>query len=317
MKLNEIYRFIVREGMHEDFRKKNEIHKKLLDAKRRYQKCKGIEKKLFDAEQLANPYADTRILYGSPTINIERLLVGIDMEVGEILLAQELAKKGKAIDLILSHHPEGRALAALDDVMGLQVDILSQKGLNYSIAKDLMEKRMKEVSRRLHAGNYARAVDAARLLNIPFMCCHTPSDNHVARYLQKTMDRKKPKNLKNVLDLLMKEPEYRDATRNNVGPRILVGKPEDKAGKIMVDMTGGTEGSKEVFARLSQAGIKTLLCMHLSDQHFEKVKNEHIHVIIAGHISSDNIGLNLLLDKLEKKERLDVIECSGFKRFKR
>jgi hypothetical protein len=42
-----------------------------------------------------------------------------------------------------------------------------------------------------------------------------------------------------------------------------------------------------------------------------------IHVVIAGHISSDTLGLNLLLDAMEKRGPLNVVECSGFKRIRR
>ena len=83
-------------------------------------------------------------------------------------------------------------------------------------------------------------------------------------------------------------------------------------------MTGGTEGSKEVFPKLYKAGVRTLVCMHLSDGHFYKAKDNHLNAIIAGHISSDTLGLNLLLDKVEKEagEELRCIECSGFRRFR-
>ncbi len=317
MKLKDIYQFVIQQGVNADPRSRSQINKKLMEAKKGYRKLPSSQKKFFDKNDLFNPYADTRILYGADKTNIKRVLLGIDIEAGEILLADRLSQKGKKIDLVLSHHPEGLALAALDDVMRLQTDLLHGVGLDYDIAKDLMNERIKQVARRLHSGNHNRAVDAARLLNIPFMCCHTPADNHVVEYLQKLMNRKKPKTLQQVMDLLAKEPEYKDAMKNKAGPKILIGKPKDKTGKIMVDMTGGTEGSKEVFGRLSQAGIKTLVCMHLSEEHFQKVKAEHINVIIAGHIASDNVGLNLLLDKLEKKGRFEFIECSGFKRFKR
>ena len=40
-------------------------------------------------------------------------------------------------------------------------------------------------------------------------------------------------------------------------------------------------------------------------------------MIIAGHIASDSLGLNLLLDKLQRRQRFDILECSGFKRIKR
>jgi hypothetical protein len=59
--------------------------------------------------------------------------------------------------------------------------------------------------------------------------------------------------------------------------------------------------------------------MHLSEEHFKKVKDANLNVVIAGHISSDTLGLNLLLDRIEKesKETFQVISFSGFDRIKR
>ena len=59
--------------------------------------------------------------------------------------------------------------------------------------------------------------------------------------------------------------------------------------------------------------------MHMSEEHFKKVKDTSLNVVIAGHISSDTLGLNLLLDRLEKKakERLETVDCSGFRRIRR
>jgi hypothetical protein len=42
-----------------------------------------------------------------------------------------------------------------------------------------------------------------------------------------------------------------------------------------------------------------------------------MNVIVAGHISSDNLGLNLLIDEISKGDSLEILECSGFKRFSR
>jgi hypothetical protein len=39
-------------------------------------------------------------------------------------------------------------------------------------------------------------------------------------------------------------------------------------------------------------------------------------VIIAGHMSSDSIGVNLFLDEIEKKD-IEIIPCSGLTRFSR
>lgn len=318
MHLKEIYKFFIQQGIAEDLRDKKQITAYLLSLKKEYRKLKGLEKKLFDKEDLANPYADTRILYGNPDRPIKRILIGIDIGVGEILLADHLAKKGKKIDLILSHHPLGAALAGLCEVMRLQAELLQGLGLDKEIAESLMDKRIKEVENRIHGVNHFRTIDAAQQLDIPLMCCHTPADNHVAKYLQALMDRQKPKTLHKIIQLLLKETEYREAASNKAGPRIVVGKPEDKAGKIVLDMTGGTEGSKDIFSRLSQAGVKTLIGMHISESHLKEIRNQYLNVVIAGHIASDNLGLNLLLDKLEKKVKgLEILECSGFRRVRR
>jgi len=218
---------------------------------------------------------------------------------------------------VLSHHPAGIALAGLGEVMSMQADILVNYGLQTDIVEDFMNKRITDVTRGLHSANHNRVVDAARLLNIPFMCCHTPSDNHVARYLQKMMKTKKPRTLQKVVDLLLREPEYQEAARMKSGPIILHGKENDKAGRTIIDMTGGTEGSKEIFGRLSQLGIKTQISMHISKDHLNRIKTEHINVINAGHMASDALGLNLLLDKLEHEGNFEIISCSGFKRVKR
>jgi len=317
LKLQEIYEFCVQEGIKTDLRTKAQIQKFYANKKREFNKLRPSLKKFFDKESLKNPYADTRILHGDRNRQIRRILVGIDIEMGEMLLADRLSEKGEEFDLVLAHHPEGVALAGLFDVMHLQTDVLCNLGIPEKIAKELMDKRIKDVSRRLHGANHTRSVDGAKLLNIPFMCCHTPADNHVARYLQKLVNTSQPKTLRHVIDLLLKEPEYRDAMLTKAGPQILIGKPKDLTGKVFVDMTGGTEGSKDIFARMSQLGIQTLLGMHLSEAHFEKVKAEHIHVIIAGHMASDNVGMNLLLDKLEKKTKVEIVACSGFRRVRR
>ena len=57
--------------------------------------------------------------------------------------------------------------------------------------------------------------------------------------------------------------------------------------------------------------------MHLSEEHFKKVKDANLNVVIAGHISSDTLGLNLLFDRIEKEEALQIIGCSGFTMIRR
>jgi putative NIF3 family GTP cyclohydrolase 1 type 2 len=317
MRLKDIYRLAVKNGIAKDPRTPSEIKECLDRARADLKKAKGPDRKAFDRERLKNPYADTRILYGDPDTEVRTIMVGIDMEGPELLAADRLCERGETVDLVMAHHPEGAAWANFYDVMKLQIAMLKKLGLSKEVAEEMMKERMGEVERAVAPANHLRSVDIAKLLDIPYMCVHTPADNHVTSYLQRLFDRRPPKKLSQVLAVLKSIPEYADGMKKNAGPRILIGEPGRKAGKIFVDMTGGTEGPKRVFPRLSQAGVGTIVAMHLSEDHFKSAKSEHINVIIAGHIASDALGLNLLLDGLSKAGDIRVIPCSGFVRVKR
>ncbi|MBU0504311.1 MAG: NGG1p interacting factor NIF3 [Candidatus Omnitrophota bacterium] len=264
-------------------------------------------------------FPDSAILYGKPSTRIKNILIGVDIEVGEILLAERIRSK-QGLDLVISHHPEGQAYAHFYEVMRLQVDILSRAGVKFNAARSYLDERMREVSRKVMPQNHMRPVDAARILDIPFMCMHTPADNHAYSFLKKLLSEKKPNKIVDLIGILNEIPEYKFAEKElNLGPRLILGNLKRPAGKIMLEMTGGTEGPKEIYGKLRDNGVRTLVCMHLSDEHLKKVKDANLNVVIAGHISSDNLGLNLLLDNIEKKagEEFNTINCSGFRRFRR
>ena len=317
MLLGKIYETAVAKGIEADPRGKKDVLKILDRKKKAYEEMKKDEKEFFDLENLTNPYADTRILHGAGNEDIKTALVGIDMEMAEVLLADRLSSKGQKVDLVISHHPEGRAYANFYEVMNMQADILKKLGVPISIAEGLLDGRIKEVERKLLPVNHTRAVDVARLLNIPFLCVHTPADNMVASYLQRLFDKRKPDTLGDILKILMEIPEYREAAANNAGPRIFLGSKDRTAGRIFVDMTGGTEGAKNIFESLVNAGVSTIVAMHLSEDHRKEAEKHHVNVVIAGHISSDNLGMNMIIDAIQKKGALKVITCSGFRRFKR
>ena len=288
MKLSRLYNQIIKFGIDRDPRKKTSI----------------------------NSYPDTAVLYGNPDTQISRILVGIDIEAAELLLADRIRQQ-QGLDLVISHHPEGKAWAALYEVMVLQINLLVKAGIPKRVAQELVNERKQEVERKILPNNHMRSVDAARLLDLPFMCVHTPADNHASSFIQRLMDKEKPKRVGDIIDILLDIPEYKDAVKDAFGPRIILGNPRRPAGKIFVEMTGGTEGSKEVFDKLYKVGIRTLIAMHLSEEHFKKVKDTNLNVVIAGHIPSDTLGLNLLLDRIEKEEKFQIISCSGFRRIYR
>jgi putative NIF3 family GTP cyclohydrolase 1 type 2 len=319
LKLKKIYDLIVSEGISADPRKKEIVEEALNKQKKYFESLSQKEKEYFDKETLANPYADSRLLNGDPDKDIRTALVGIDMDASELLLIDRLNKDNKheKIDLAISHHPQGIAYASFYEVMDMQADIFHQLGIPINITEGLVEERKKEVGRRVHAANHQRSTDMAKLLGIPFLCAHTPADNHAVSYLEKMFLDKKPHTLRDIMDILGSIEEYRISKKEHVSPSILFGKSDSRVGKIFVDMTGGTEGPKEIIDNLLQAGVGTLVGMHLSEEHYKKLQGKNINVIVAGHIASDNLGMNLLLDKIQKTSKIKLLACSGFRRVKR
>jgi len=65
--------------------------------------------------------------------------------------------------------------------------------------------------------------------------------------------------------------------------------------------------------------VGTVVSMHMSEEHFSRRRAGNVNVVVAGHISSDTLGMNLLLDGIESLsgERFNFMECSGFRRIRR
>jgi len=312
MTIKEIYDLVISKGIDFDFRTNETIKESQDRLRTKYEKMSDDEKEEFDVERLDNPFSDSRILFGDPNKEVKKVLAGIDIDGDEMLLAKELG----GIDLVISHHPRGKALAGLDDVMQLQVDLLNLHGVPVNIAEKLLKKRIAEVSRGLAPANHNRVVDIAKHLGIPLMCTHTPCDNMAARFVDDKLKANKLDFVEDVIKCLREIPEYREAISIGAGPTIFLGDSDNRAGNIIVDMTGGTEGSSEIYEKLAQAGIGTVVGMHISEKSRTEAEKANINVVIAGHMSSDSIGMNLFLDWLEERE-IEVLTCSGLIRVSR
>jgi len=312
MKIQDIYQKAVQMGIDADFRSNEYVAKLLERKKKKYEKLSGAQKEEFDQESLVNPYSDSRVLHVAEDKEIKKVLVGIDIEPAEILLAKQLGD----IDLVISHHPLGRALFDLHEVMELHADILNQYGVPINVGEGLMRERTSEVARGLNPKNIWRAIDAAKLLSVNLMCTHTVADNISAKAVRKKIDSVNPERIEDLLETLRGIPEYKEAIAKGVGPRVFVGNPENRCGKILVSMTGGTEASPKLYEKMAQAGIGTVVDMHVSEDHKKEAEAANINVVIAGHMSSDSIGMNLILDEVEK-QGVEIVPCGGFFRISR
>ena len=303
--------------MANDGRTRDEIDRVLAVVKKDYEKLDEDDRGFFDTEKLTNPYSDTRIEAGDPDAEIRGLLVGVDMEVGEVLLADRLREKGKPVDLVFAHHPEGPGFANLHEVMYLQADLWAAQGVSIGAADALIAPRAEEIRRRIMPNNFWRTIQAAEHLGLSMMSCHTPADNSVNSFVQRFLDERKLATLGEVVKALREIPEYADAARKGYGPTLIVGCDSARPGRLVVDMTGGTEGPTDALNRLSQAGVGTLVGMHYSEEHKKRAEELKMNLIIAGHISSDVLGMNLVLDEIEKLGPIDIFCTSGMIRVKR
>lgn len=269
--------------------------------------------KLFEGE-----FGDSKLLYGDKNRDIKVIAVGIDIESEEIILADRLNKQGANIDLLIAHHPEGNAIYSLHKMVKIQEGLLLKYNGNISSIQNSINKAESKYSKAYTNLNYNRAVNTAELLEIPLINIHTPADNMVHSYLQNIFDNEQNLTLKEIIDILLNEEEYKIAEKDGAGPYIANGTEKNRAGKIVVDMTGGIEADKSMYKILENSNISTILGMHMSNDHLEEAKKHNINVVIAGHMASDTLGMNLLLDEIEKVEKFEKIyEFSGFKRFSR
>src|SRR5690606_3694737 len=200
--------------------------------KERFEKLDMEKKEYFDKERLTNPFLDSRIETGDPKTKMNRVMVGMDISGGEVLLANELSKSGKKIDAILAHHPEGRSLIDLTQVMSTQIEQAVDDGVPINVIENQIGSRINDLNRALHPTNHYQVPQAAELLGIPMACYHTFADNQVYWFMKNYITKQKPKYVSDIMEALMKLPEYQHAKKRGNGPMMFTGSEKNRCGKI-------------------------------------------------------------------------------------
>ncbi len=314
--LKELHAFAVEQGIEQDPRDRKQIERLLEKRKEEYESLDGVREDRFDEDRLENPFDDSKILYGGDE-DVSKLAVGIDMEPPELLLVDRLNEQGEGIDGVITHHPEGRSLARLHAVMGLQVDTLHGAGVPVSQAEAVVRPRVRDVKQGVHGINHPRTPKTAELLDLPLVSMHTITDNFAHQFVKEYLDEKDPYTLNELVDALLEVEEYQWALEHDMEPAIFVGDGENRVGNLAFDFTGGTELDKSRLEKMAQSGIDTIVAMHMSKDQIKESENQNINVVAAGHMSSDSLGMNLLLDEVQNEFDVDVMELSGFKRVER
>jgi len=240
--------------------------------------------------------------------DLKKVLIGVDMETQELLLAEKFG-----FDCVVSHHPKtGSPTVDFHKVMEVQIDKMVSLGVPINKAQKVLKKKMAQVDLGSHVSNYDRVGSAAKLMEMPYMNIHIPADIVTEEIVQNHLDEKLGNNPKAVLDDVLDALNEMDVYKNALaGPVIRVGSGKDYAGKIAVLMAGGTNGGADVYQAIFEAGVGTIVCMHVPDDVRKATLDQNIgNVIVAGHMASDSIGLNEIIKAWENKG-LEVVKMSG------
>lgn len=319
--IKQIFDTAIQAWIQSDPRWKKGVLEYMENLKQEYSKLPDSEKDYFDGEQLENPYHDSTIYFGKTSLKVKKVIVGIDVEWPEFLLVNELNKtSSQPIDLVIWHHPEWSALLWIAKLQKWVAPFVANNtGVPINVCEKIEFPRVLEVEQRFSPLNHHRAIPFAKMLDIPYLWIHTPADNCVHTYLEKLVkeNEKEIERLQDIIDLLMKEPEMQHAKKHGSWPAIWNGEKESRCWKIVVTgITGGTESSKSIYAEYEKAWVGTILEMHMSADHLEAAKKHNLNVIMTDHMASDSLGMNLILDKIEKMG-VEILDFSGFTRFSR
>jgi len=312
MTIQEIFDLAIKMGREADPRPQEEIDKQLERIKHNYDHLSKGEQKYFPQVKLTNPYPDTNLHFGDKNKEVKKVLVTIDATEGKLLVSRELG-----VDLVISHHPVGKSLALLGEVMKLQMYVYTRFGVPINIIEGMIRQRIEVVRRGVHAANHYLPVDSARLLKVNLMNVHTPTDNLVYNFMQEMIEKKNFEYVSDVIKALFEIPEYQESALRGVPPRLFAGSPKNHCGKVVaLEITGGTDGAQKIYPHLANAGIGTIISMHQPEEYRKEAAKSFINIVVASHIASDSLGMNLFVDELEKKG-IEILPAGGFIRVSR
>ena len=240
---------------------------------------------------------------------VHRVFAGIDIDVGELLLARHLGADG-----VIAHHPVGsRARLGFPEMIERHQEQMIEAGIPAKLAKQMMLARTQPVAHGLHTINYDRAVDAARKLKLPLMNVHLAADIIGRQYFKDFVARVAGTNgvrVGTVLEGLKTIPEMELSL---VQPELWLGRQENPLGRWIVQMAAGTNGGAAIYRTYYEHGINTILAMHIEDRdlrELEQAQRPDANLVITGHMPSDSIGMNRVLDAVEESG-VEVIAGSG------
>lgn len=228
---------------------------------------------------------------------IRKVLVSINVGVGELLLARNLG-----CDAVIAHHPAGgTAMLEGYKVFQRHVEQLRELGVPAEAAEEAVKPKYQQLELQHHSDIYDQTPAAARKLRMPLVSIHSPCDEASRRIILRwTNGLSNGITVGDLVKHVSRIPEYRKA-RTKIEVRL--GSARNKAGRVAVSHAAYTNGGYDIAKCYFKHGIGTVSYIHISEPDLTKLRTNGVgNLIILGHDSSDWLGVNTLLKQLEKND---------------
>lgn len=245
-----------------------------------------------------------------PGANLRKVMFGIDIGSGELLLAKQLGCDG-----VIAHHPAGgSATLHFPEVLTRQIELLIDHGAPQEAARAAAQPMISRAIMRAHAANADHVPSVARLMGMPFMNMHLPLDElgrkimvEVVNDHIETLDRA-PK-VQDAVDALMMLPEFAQAPTRIMVP---IGAFDAPLGRLAIVHGAGTNGGAPIARCYFEHGIGTVLYIHCAPEEVAKLRESEGagNLIVSGHIASDLVGINRYVAQIESRG-VEVVRMSG------
>jgi hypothetical protein len=255
-----------------------------------------------------------------PGENIKRLIFAMDVNVGLLSMAKQLG-----FDAMVGHHPCG-ALPLQGEVYRRHIDLLVAHGVAREKAmgslSGVVETAVRRMANRRFRMLYFESpnqtvleVDAARMINLPFMNIHNPFDENGRRILQSKIDEAALENprwkLGDVLNLIEVLPEARYAKEKyGISPYACIGEADSEASKVVFVHGALVAPDAEIVKFYWRSGFRTVIALHSDFENLERLRREREgNLIFTGHFLGDSLGMTPFIEAL--RERGVEVVCMG------
>lgn len=232
--------------------------------------------------------------------DIRKVLISIDITVSELILAKNLG-----CDCVVAHHPLGEAIINFHRVLTRHKSLMVQNGVPETIAEEAVSRLIQRIEVRNHAANYSQVVEAARQMKMPLLNIHLPLDEVGRRKMDEVTPKNRNIKVKDIITSLKRIPEFQRA-RTEI--KLRLGDHESEAYPYAIVHGAGTNGGYPVAKAYFENGVSTIAYIHIDPEELRRLREEKIkgNLIVTGHIASDSIGINVLIESL-RKQGLEVL----------